>query len=158
MFWQAVVKGLIVCVFIYKGTVFSYPGMSRSMCRGVLEMWFSPMFWYTQCTECYIVERVNGCVEIAWWKVRLTAQSKWSTVIHAVKVEHVFKGWSSLLQLYFLTGISPIGNSGCFPAEKASYDRLALPNLQCMLVDLLVFPYSTELWHGLQDLKCVHSC
>ena len=38
-----------------------------------------------------------------------------------------------------------------FPRGKASRDRVALPNLWCML-GVLVFPWSTDLWHGLQDL------
>ena len=38
------------------------------------------------------------------------------------------------LQLFCTNGISPMGNSG-----KASCDRVALPNLRCML-GVLVFP------------------
>ena len=34
---------------------------------------------------------------------------------------------------------------------KARCDRVALPNLRCML-GVWVFPLSTELWHGLRDL------
>ena len=39
-----------------------------------------------------------------------------------------------------------MGNSGC--SGKASSDRVALPNLRCML-GVSVFPSFTELWHGL---------
>ena len=42
------------------------------------------------------------------------------------------------LQLYCPTGIPPMGNSGCFSPGKASCDRVALPNLLCIL-GVLVF-------------------
>ena len=34
---------------------------------------------------------------------------------------------------------SPVGNSSCFSPGKASYDRMALPNLPCMM-GVPVFP------------------
>ena len=45
-------------------------------------------------------------------------------------------------QLYCLSGISHMGNSGA--PGKASCDRVALPNLRCML-GVLVFLQSTDL-------------
>ena len=47
-------------------------------------------------------------------------------------------------QLYCSNGISPMGSSGCLSPRKASCDRVALPDLGCML-GVLVFPYPTEL-------------
>ena len=46
-------------------------------------------------------------------------------------------------QPYRPIGISPMGNSGRFPRGKASCDRIALPNLRCML-GVLEFPKYTE--------------
>ena len=43
------------------------------------------------------------------------------------------------LQLYRPNGISPMGKLGLISTGKASFDRVALPNLRCMLDDL-VFP------------------
>ena len=40
---------------------------------------------------------------------------------------------------------------------KASCDRVALPNLRCMQ-GVLVFPKSTELWHGLRNIYVAHGC
>ena len=42
-------------------------------------------------------------------------------------------------QLYCSSRISLMENPGCFPPGKASCDRVALPNLRCML-GVLVFP------------------
>ena len=41
------------------------------------------------------------------------------------------------LHVYCLTGIFPMGKSGCVAVGNC--DRVELPNLQCML-DVLVFP------------------
>ena len=43
------------------------------------------------------------------------------------------------------------GKFGLPSPEKASCDRVALPNLRYML-GVLVFPESTEYWHALHDL------
>ena len=49
---------------------------------------------------------------------------------------------------FFTTVLSHLdfshGEFGLLSLEKASWDRVALPNLRCML-GALVFPYSTEL-------------
>ena len=59
-------------------------------------------------------------------------------------------------------GFLPLGNSGCFPSGKASCDRVALTNLQCILFLLLLFfffsvpiIYRTLTW-STGSLTCVY--
>ena len=63
------------------------------------------------------------------------------------------------LQLYCLIGISLLGNSGLLSVSKANCDRVALPNLRCMLGVYFHNPPNSDTDHGIFNVRTdVNAC
>ena len=106
--------------------------------------------WYLE--SCCVLQCSGDLEDKVWlhehWTVPLRLTSFFQAFQHLLFFNFFFT--FHILQLYCPNGIFSMGNSGCFPPWKPAA-KVVLPKLQCML-GVLVFPWSIELWHGLQDL------